>query len=201
MFLPSTKPASANPRWNAARTETVSAAERPLRKPTRGSAGCARVASGQAAVAPSPATTSRRLTRSPRRRGAAGTRDYQTERLGRLQVDDKLELGRLLNRHFGGALPFEDTVDEGGRSAVEVEDIDAVRHQSPVRCVVAIGEDGRQTVTDRALHDRRAVIGVESVRRNENGATRRPAEDGGRMPARNVLYMAALSACRYNPAL
>ena len=24
---------------------------------------------------------------------------------------------------------------------------------------------------------------------------------GGRMPVRNVLYMAALSACRYNPAL
>src|SRR5215204_6555455 len=61
MFLPSSKPASANPRWNAARTDTVSAAERPLRKLTRGSAGCARVASGQAAVAPSPATTSRRL--------------------------------------------------------------------------------------------------------------------------------------------
>jgi transposase len=26
-------------------------------------------------------------------------------------------------------------------------------------------------------------------------------DDGGRMPVRNVLYMAALSASRYNPAL
>ena len=47
--------------------------------------------------------------------GEHARRDSEPERLGRFQVDDKLELGRLQNRQVGGLLALEDSasIDTG----------------------------------------------------------------------------------------
>ena len=37
-------------------------------------------------------------------------RDREAERLGRLEVDDELEFGRLLDRQVGGLGPLEDPI-------------------------------------------------------------------------------------------
>ena len=81
-----------------------------LRNPITGIAGCcARAASGHAAAAPpSSVMNSRRFIRSPRRRGRAASRDVEAERLGGLEIDHQLELGRLHHRQVGGLLPLED---------------------------------------------------------------------------------------------
>ena len=71
-----------------------------------------------------PEPTTQLLIRSPRRRGASsvgGTVD--AERLGGLEVDDKLVLGRRLHRQVGGLLALEDAVDIAGRAPVLVDEI------------------------------------------------------------------------------
>ena len=43
-------------------------------------------------------------------------RHREAERLGGLEVDDQLELGRRLHRQVAGFLALEDAIDVGGRS-------------------------------------------------------------------------------------
>jgi hypothetical protein len=42
-------------------------------------------------------------------------RNVEPQRLRGLEIDHKLELGRLLNRQVGGLLPLEDAIDVTGR--------------------------------------------------------------------------------------
>ena len=83
------------------------------RNPITGIAGCcARAASGHAAAAPpSSVMNSRRLIRSPRRRGEQRRRNGEAERPGGLEVDDQFELGRLLDRQVGGLRALENAAD------------------------------------------------------------------------------------------
>src|SRR5215831_17082762 len=55
----------------------------------------------------------------------------ETERLGDLDVNDQLELSRLLDGEVGGLCPLQDLVHEAGSLPVEVDDARPVRHQAP----------------------------------------------------------------------
>ena len=80
-----------------AQTAGAGSATPAVRKPITGIAGCcARAASGHARRAAKQLMNSRRFIRSPRRRVRAGRRHIKAERLGSLEVDHELELGRLL---------------------------------------------------------------------------------------------------------
>ena len=50
-------------------------------------------------------------------------RNFEAERLGGLEVDDQLVLGRRLHRKVGRLLALEDTIHVAGRAAVRVDRI------------------------------------------------------------------------------
>ena len=56
-------------------------------------------------------------------------RHVEAERLGGLEVDDQLVLGRRLHRQVGGLLALEDAIDIAGRAPVLVEQ-DRARRRS-----------------------------------------------------------------------
>ena len=68
-------------------------------------------------------------------------RHGNAERLGSLEIDDQLVLGRLLYRKIGGLLAPEDAIDIAGGSAMLIEEIGAVGDEtaggSEIPCAVA----------------------------------------------------------------
>src|SRR5215467_3451870 len=56
-------------------------------------------------------------------------RDRKAKRLGGLEVDDELELRRLLHRQISRPGAFEDPIHVGGCAAHLVIEVDAIRHQ------------------------------------------------------------------------
>src|SRR5258708_14039007 len=59
-------------------------------------------------------------------------RDRQAERLGGLEVDDQLELGRLLDGEISRLGPLENLVDIEGGPPIVVRHVDAVRHEPAI---------------------------------------------------------------------
>ena len=66
-------------------------------------------------------------------------RDFQAERLGRGQIDDKIEFGRLLDRKIGGFCAAQNLVDKVGGAAKQVGEVWTIgwpaapaRHRSSV---------------------------------------------------------------------
>ena len=57
-------------------------------------------------------------------------RYVEAQRLGGLEVDDKLILRRRLHRHVGRLLPLEDTVDVAGRAPVQIGPIRPIGEQT-----------------------------------------------------------------------
>ena len=66
-----------------------------------------------------------------------GRRDGETERLGGLEVDDELVLGRRLHRQVAGLLAPEDAVNIAGRTPELVDEIRTVGDEAPGYDVVA----------------------------------------------------------------
>src|SRR3954453_750824 len=52
--------------------------------------------------------------------------NFEAERLRGLEIDDELELGRLLHRQVGGLLTFENAVHIRNRLPVQTRNVDAV---------------------------------------------------------------------------
>jgi len=55
----------------------------------------------------------------------------ETEHLGDPDVNDQLELSRLLDGEVGGLCPLQDLVHQGGSPPEEADDARPVRHQAP----------------------------------------------------------------------
>ena len=106
---------------------------------------CARAASGHAAAAPPKnVMNSRRLTRSPRRRGrAASAALSRPSALAVLRLIDQLELGRRLHRQVGRLLAFEDAIDVAGRAPVRGRSDQSRRTSGRRGCEVAVRIDRR----------------------------------------------------------
>ena len=56
----------------------------------------------------------------------------EAEHFGGLEVDDKLEFGRLLHRKVGRMLALEDTIDVAGRLPKLVGDVDSIGREPAV---------------------------------------------------------------------
>jgi len=59
--------------------------------------------------------------------GAHRGREVEAERLGGLEIDHQLVLGRRLHRQVGRLLAFENAVDIAGRAPVRVDRIRTIR--------------------------------------------------------------------------
>src|SRR5262249_19429249 len=62
--------------------------------------------------------------------GEQRRRDRQPQRLGRLEVDDELEVGGLLDRQVAGLGALEDLVDVAGRASLELESVRTIHHEA-----------------------------------------------------------------------
>src|SRR5260370_730121 len=62
--------------------------------------------------------------------GENAPRDVKPERLCGLEVDDELELSRLLDRDIGRLRPTQNLVDHLGGTPEQVRKVGAIRHQA-----------------------------------------------------------------------
>ena len=72
-----------------------------------------------------------------------GLRYGEAERLGGLEVDDKLVLGRRLNWKVAGLFAFKDAIDVAGRAPELVDPIRPVEDQAAADDVGPTGPDRR----------------------------------------------------------
>ena len=73
-------------------------------------------------------------------------RHSEAERLGGLQVDDRLVLGRRLHRQVGWLLALENAVDVAGRATVIVDQISPIGDQAAASGEETFPIDRRQLV-------------------------------------------------------
>src|SRR5262245_25519404 len=97
--------------------------------------------------------------------------DRQPERTRGLQIDDELELGRLLDWQLGRSGPLEDLVDVHGGAPPLVVHIRRIAHQAADHHVVPVSECGRQPMLQCEVGQKAGVIATGLRGRvNENGA-------------------------------
>src|ERR1700758_3863162 len=83
--------------------------------------------------------------------------NFEPKRLGGLQVDHELILGRSLHRQVGWLFAFEDAIDVTGRAPVLIDGIRAVGDQAACSDEEAVGVDGGQTGSRRKGNDHVAM--------------------------------------------
>src|SRR5262249_58785564 len=83
--------------------------------------------------------------------GAAeqGWRHVEAEGLGRDQVDDQLEFGRLLDRKVCRLRAAQNLVDKVGGAAIEVQKVRSIRHQTACFEITALRINRRQARGER----------------------------------------------------
>src|SRR3954469_16156640 len=102
--------------------------------------------------------SSRRLTRSPRRRGrGAWAGSSGAERLRSLEVDNELEFDGLLDRKIGRACAFQYLVDVDRCTSPNFLKIGRVRHETPGIHEWPVRVDHRQPMLRRKLSDARVM--------------------------------------------
>src|SRR5262249_47882944 len=105
----------------------------------------------------------------------------KAERLGGLEVQDHLELGRKLHREIARLLAAQDAIHVGGGATKVVSLVDSVGEQSAVSGIGRIPIDRWYVVSGRRQYDRRAMHGREYIRHDNKAATRlAPQGDDGR---------------------
>ena len=80
-------------------------------------------------------------------------RYVKAERLRHLEIDDKFEFGRLLDRQVAGPFAFEDTIDIGCCLPVRLEHLNPVGHQAATCDEVAERIDRGQAVSGNKRDD------------------------------------------------
>src|SRR5215472_11585752 len=81
----------------------------------------------------------------------------KTERLGALQVDDKLEFGRLLDRNVGRLRPAQNLVGELSGATVQVGQVWSIGHQESRFHEFSKPAYRRQSRSERQLADKYPV--------------------------------------------
>src|SRR5262249_9081952 len=93
-----------------------------------------------------------------------GRRDRQAEGSGGLEVDDELELRRLLHRQVGGLRALEDPVDVAGCAPQHVRVVRSVNHAPAFLGEVAIREDPWEVMRRGIVDDPRSIEKKKAIR-------------------------------------
>ena len=101
------------------------------------------------------------ITSSARASSVGGT--VEAERLGGRQIDDEIELGRLLDRDVGRLRPAQNLVDIVGGAPEQVREIWSIGHQTSRFDVLPEAVHRRQSRAERQGVDANAVGGYERV--------------------------------------
>src|SRR5215813_6621062 len=88
-------------------------------------------------------------------------RDRQAQRLGRLQVDDQLELGRLLDWYISRFGTLQNLVDEDSGTSPVVKKIRGIGHEASSLDKEAIFIHGGEPVLDGELRSLIRIMGTE----------------------------------------
>src|SRR5262245_24675048 len=94
-------------------------------------------------------------------------RNRQAEGFGGLEIDDQLELCRLLDREIAGLGPLEDLVDIDGGASGLLEEVRYIGHQATLTSVVLVLEHRGEPELNRAVQDPPAVKEEERIIQGE----------------------------------
>ena len=87
--------------------------------------------------------------------------------LGRLEVDDQLELHGLLHRQVGGLRTLEDAVHVVGGAPEVRREVRPIRHQPAGLGKLSVGKDGWQPALGREGDEARPVVQEHAVRERD----------------------------------
>src|ERR1051325_4630983 len=85
-------------------------------------------------------------------------RDGEAERLGGLEVDDELELRRLLDGEISGLCAFENFSNVTGDAVQLIEKVRAIRHQAASLHMQSIRIYGRQSTLDSEVRNPLSLV-------------------------------------------
>src|SRR5262249_16431150 len=95
-------------------------------------------------------------------------RDRHAEGLSRLELDDQLNLGRLLGGEIRGLGSLQDLIHEGGRLSVRLTKAWRIRHQAASFHIVTLPVHRGQTVRGRKVREPRSLNIEHRVPRDED---------------------------------
>ena len=100
---------------------------------------------------------------------------------------------RLLDKRMAEIVAAEPGLDQRYRLLISMPGVGPVLAFTLIALLPELGQMSRKQIA--------ALVGLAPYDFDSGKLRGHRSIYGGRMPVRNVLYMAALSACRYNPAL